>query len=400
MNTLGPIPPVRIRTATPSSVRAVNRSIVLDLIRRQQSISRADLARATGIFRSSVSEIVDELVDDGLVTERRGQSARGRTPVSLSLNDDKVRVLGLNIRPEYSRVGVAGLSGNIQHNITFENPSDPDDLVNKFAQAVDHLEFQVDHSLHKGYKRVGIAVPGHVDVDAGRILWTPIHTQMAGFDLAAKIARKTGMDVLVDNDCNVGALSELWLVGENSTELTEDFAFLNVSDYGVGAGMVIRGETYRGHDGNFVAEFGHMIVDPEGPQCACGRRGCWERFISNSDTWARYRPGETYSIANFDGMLRAAKEGDEKAAAALRVTTRYLAVGLSNMAYALNPSVIVIAGRIADMWDMIQANADEVFAQSNLKTRIRPARLSADDSLLHGAICLALREIFAAPKFG
>ena len=400
MSILEPPTPDRIRTATPSSVRAVNRSIVLELIRRRQSTSRADLARLTGIFRSSVSEIVDELVAEDLVTEGRGQAARGRTPVSLQLNDDKIRVLGLNIRPEYSRVGVAGLSGNIQHNVTFENPSDPDKLVARFAQAVDYLEFNLDERMHKGYKRVGIAVPGHVDVESGRLLWTPTHPEMAGFEIAAKIAEKTGMDVLVDNDCNLGALSELWLRSSNGTELPGDFVFLNVSDFGAGAGVVIGGETYRGYNGDFVAEFGHTIIDPEGPQCPCGRRGCWERFVCNSATWARFSPAETYSIEKFDGMVKAAKAGDEGAIAALRVTTRYLAIGLSNIAYTLNPSVIVIAGRIADMWDMIQEDAGRLFGQSNLTTHIRPARLSADDSLLHGAICLALREIFAAPKFG
>ena len=277
------------------------------------------------------------------MTERRGKSTRGRTPVSLSLNDDKVRVLGLNIRPEYCQIAVAGLSGTMQHTISFATPTDPDELVARFAKAVNRLEFDIDHHLHMGYKRVGIAVPGHVDLETGRILWTPTHPELAEFDIARSIAEKTGMDVMVDNDCNLGALSEMWLGGEASDELTEDFAFLNVSDYGAGAGMVIGGEPYRGHDTHFVAEFGHMIVEPDGPLCPCGRRGCWERFVCNTATWERYKPGEPYSMENFQRMLESAGHGDETAMAAIRETSRYLALGLSNMALVLNPATIVVA---------------------------------------------------------
>lgn len=390
----------RIRTATPSSVRAVNRAIVLELIRRREPISRADLARITGIFRSSVSEIVDELIEDNLVSERRGQSTRGRTPMSLSLNDEKVRVLGLNIRPDHCQMAVAGLSGKIQHTIRFTTPMNPDDLVSSFVQAVHHLEFEVDDQVHRGYQRVGIAVPGHVDVNTGRILWIPTHPDLVEFDIAREISRRTGMDVIVDNDCNLGALSELWLGAEKSKDLTEDFAFLNVSDFGAGAGTVIRGEPYRGHNSQFVAEFGHMIIHPDGPLCPCGRKGCWERFVCNTATWDLYRPEEPYTEDRFSVMLRDAMNGDEQAKAAVEVTARYLALGLSNMAFAVNPAVIVMAGRITSAWDLLKPAIEECFETARLKARVRPARLSADDSLLHGAVCLALRDIFAAPRFG
>lgn len=390
----------RIRTATPSSVRAVNRAIILELIRRRQPISRADLARATGIFRSSVSEIVDELVEDNLVSERRGQSTRGRTPMSLSLNEDKVRVLGLNIRPDHCRMAVAGLSGAIQHTVRFTTPMTAHDLVNSFVQAVHHLEFEVDDRVHRGYGRVGIAVPGHVDTDTGRILWIPTHPDLAAFDIAGEISQRLNLDVRIDNDCNLGALSELWLADDTTKDLREDFAFLNVSDFGAGAGTVIGGELYRGHDSKFVAEFGHMIIDPHGPLCPCGRHGCWERFICNTATWDRYRPGEEYSEDRFVTMLTNAESGDETARKSLREMARYLALGLSNMALALNPSVIVVAGRVTAAWEYLRPAIDECFATSRLEVPVRPARLSADDSLLHGAVCLALRDIFAAPRFG
>src|SRR5947209_12287027 len=129
--------PVRIRMATPSSVRAVNRSILLELIRKRQPVSRADLARLTGIFRSSVSDIVDELINEDLVMEERATvSGRGRVPMSLRLNDASHTVLGLNIRPRHCQLAYAGLSGQIQQTWTFRTPSSPHQLVQSVSKTV------------------------------------------------------------------------------------------------------------------------------------------------------------------------------------------------------------------------------------------------------------------------
>lgn len=120
-------PPWGIRTATPSSVRAVNRSIMLELIRRHHPISRADLARLTGVFRSSVSDIIDELVAEGLVVEKRVASnhSRGRVPMNLRLNETGYQVLGLNIRPSYCQLAYAGMGGRVQKSLIFETPTSP-----------------------------------------------------------------------------------------------------------------------------------------------------------------------------------------------------------------------------------------------------------------------------------
>ncbi len=113
---------------------------MLDLIRRQQPVSRAELARLTGIFRSSVSDIVDELVGEGLVKEERSTPSQpGRVPVSLRLNDSGYLVLGLNIRPAYCQIACAGLSGRIQKNLVFETPTSPKKLVQEAARAIQRL---------------------------------------------------------------------------------------------------------------------------------------------------------------------------------------------------------------------------------------------------------------------
>jgi predicted NBD/HSP70 family sugar kinase len=393
--------PPRIRMASPSSVRAVNRSIVLELIRRRQPVSRADLARLTGIFRSSVSDIVDELVAEELVAEERAVSSkRGRVPISLRLNDSGYSVLGLNIRPHHCQIAYAGLSGQIQQTWTFRTPSSPDQLVHGVSKTIKRIREDLGMPPSQTFRKMGISIPGHVDAPTGRILWTPTHEELANFPITEEILRQTGIPALADNDCNAGALSELWLARDKKNHRSNDFVFLNVSDFGTGAGVVINGQIYAGHNAHFAAEFGHMVVEPDGLPCRCGRRGCWERYVSNSETWRRFRPRAPFTAENFGQMLSSARTGDKQALECLRESARYLAMGIANIGVAYNPSEIVVAGRITEVWDLIAKEIEERYRSPYFRQTVRPARLSADDSLLHGAVCLSLQATFAAPRFG
>jgi predicted NBD/HSP70 family sugar kinase len=390
-----------IRTATPSSVRAVNRSIMLELIRRRQPVSRADLARLTGIFRSSVSDIVDELVEEDLVAEERAvPSQRGRVPMSLRLNDVGYPVLGLNIRPAYCQIARAGLNGHIHKSLTFRTPASPKKLVQAVARAIGRLQEERGRIGAPKFRRIGIAIPGHVDAPSGRILWTPTHKELADFPITREVFEQTGIEALADNDCNLGAVSELWLAKKENKERSANFFFLNVSDFGAGAGAVLNGEIYLGHDANFAAEVGHMVVQPDGVACNCGRRGCWERYVSNEATWRRVHPRTPFTVERFNEMLAAGLKGDVQALSGFRETARYLSLGISNIGYLFNPAEVIVAGRITAIWELLRADVERSYGSAQLGYSIRPARLSADDSLLHGAVCLALRDAFAKPKFG
>ena len=390
-----------IRTATPSSVRAVNRSIVLELIRRRQPVSRADLARFTGIFRSSVSDIVDELIEDGFVLEQRAiPSQRGRVPMILRLHDAGYPVLGLTIRPAYCQIARAGLNGRIHKSLTLPVPASPKKLVQCLADAIRKWCQEAAAAGAPEFRRIGIAVPGHVDAPAGRILWSPTHAELAGFPIAREIFERTGIETLADNDCNLGALSELWLGKMENKDHAANFMLLNVSDFGAGAGAVLNGEIYLGHDANFAAEVGHMVIAPDGLRCRCGRRGCWELYVSNEASWRRLHPRTPFTIERFNQMLAAAHSGEKRTLAAFRETARYLSLGISNIGFLFNPAQVIVAGRITAIWDVLSADLASSYGAAQLRYSIRPARLSADDSLLHGAVCLALRDAFAKPKFG
>ena len=388
------------RTATPSSVRDANRSIILNLIRLRQPISRAALSEQTGIYRSNVSGIVEDLIARDLVTERKGKpEGRGRVPIFLSLKADGFQVLGINMRPHKTSVALAGLTGEVKAQVEFSTPSQPVALVTEIAAAARQMGQRPELSGGREIQQVAMSMPGLVHTDSGVVRWLPKLPEYSGFDMASALQQTLGSPAAVDNDCNLGALAELWL-SEAENDHIRDFVFLEIGDVGVGAGILLNRELYRGHDGTLAAEFGHMIVDPNGPACVCGRQGCWELFVCDQAAWNRYSPDKHFTTARFERYLDAAAAGDELALAAALRTARYLSLGISNIAFALNPAVIVVAGKISRIWDLVHRTIEEAFASNKIEVHVRPAKLEADEMFSRGAIHLALSQVFARPKLG
>jgi predicted NBD/HSP70 family sugar kinase len=390
-----------VKVASPASIREVNRSILLRLIRKHQPVSRAELARITGFFRSTVSSILDEFLAESLVTEEpRKTRSRGRSSLSLHLNNDSYRVLGLSIRPTECKLAYAGLSGHIQKTWSFATPSTPQQLVQHAGNAMAQAAREIGLRGAERFRRIGISVPGLVDA-RGKILWTPTHPELTDFPLSERIEADTGVAAVAENDADACALSELWLTDGDPISARPDFVVLNVGDFGAGCGVVIDGHIYFGHNGQFAGEFGHMVIEASSKEvCRCGRRGCWELFVTNQATWRRYRPRSSFRAERFEEMLTLAQMGDTAALQAVREMADHLALGLSNIGFAFNPAEIVISGRIARVWNLIRPALEHAHRAPQLRYRVRVARLGDDDLMLHGAVCLALREKFAIPRFG
>jgi predicted NBD/HSP70 family sugar kinase len=385
-----------IHTATPSSVRDVNRSIILNLVRLHQPISRVDLSNRTGIFRSSVSAIVDDLVRDGLLIEERAvPKGRGRVPVNLFLNPSGFSILAVSIRAFHTRVATAGLTGEVQSTISFPTPQDPMQLVKEVQKAIKRMRSE----LPCEWQHVGISVPGLVNRDTGEILMVPSLPQYAGFPIAREIGGLAGADVTAENDTNAAALAELWF-HESEVAGIRDLVFVEVGEIGVGAGLIIQGELYGGHDNTWVGEFGHMIIDPSGPPCNCGRRGCWELFACDRATWQRYDSHTEFSTERFEQLIQLAQSGDARAVRAFRTTAEYLSLGISNIVFGLNPRRVVVAGEITKLWGLIQHTVESTWSAGRVQLHLYPARFVPEVLSLQGAVVLALQRAFAGPKLG
>ncbi|MEN6535005.1 MAG: ROK family protein [Bryobacteraceae bacterium] len=389
-----------VATATPSTVREINRAVTLNLIRLHEPVSRKELSNLSKIFPSNISAIVDQLIEEGLVLEKRSRRlARGRTPIDLYLNPNHLRVLGVNLRGDRTRVAWAGMSGRILGTVSFKTPSSVNGLIVALKRAVELARKSGDEGTEPQVHCIGISVAGLVEPGSGTVVMSPALPQFSGYALGRTISKELGLPVLADNDCNAGVLGELWH-NEGEAAGAGNVVFLSFSEVGVGSGLVINSELYRGHNLAWAGEFGHMVVDPAGPKCRCGRRGCWELYVSNQSTWRRYDAETGFTEERFRDLLHLAQEGDSRAVSAFETTAEYISLGLSNITFALNPSVIVVGGEITKVWRRIRRTIESAWTSPSVHTEILLSRFSLGDLYIRGAVALALQDIFAGPRLG
>ena len=387
-------------TASPSTIRDINSSILLNLIRLHQPVSRARLAVMTGMFRSSISDIVKELVEAGLLIEKRAMpEGRGRVPVMLSLNDRGFEVIGVSVRFDQTTMAVAGMNGKAGERIAFPTPETPDEFVAKVAAAAAKLSGGGGNRRSRSIQQIGVSIPGMVDANSGRVHWLTHIPGYSNFEMAAALGNALGIPVAVDNDANLAALAEV-TIARSEHDALRDFVFIDLGAESVGGGMVLNGELYRGHDATLAAEFGHMVIEASGVECYCGRRGCWEMYVSDRATLRRHAEMTGIPATTYTEFLRAATEGDPVAQACLESTARYIAIGLTNIAFAINPAAIVVAGRIRDAWQVVSPIVEQAFAATRLSLPVRKSRLISDELFLQGAILLALNRAFSQPDVG
>jgi predicted NBD/HSP70 family sugar kinase len=395
------------KRATRSTSRDINRQILLNLVREHQPVSRADLARMMKIGRGMVTTLTGELLAEGAIMEGEvGEAARGRKPTMLWVRTQDRLVVAVDVRFSRTYVMLSDFNATQIALESFETVTNPDELVAQIAARVEQLV--ESYAARWQVQGVGLVVPGMVDSGTGRILNSP---QLGWHDVDVREALEAALDlpVQIENAPIACALAHMWL-GERS-DGAGDFVYVTVSD-GVGAGMVVNGQVVRGHS-HTAGEFGHIALNPEGPRCLCGARGCFEAYTSNLATLGRYLGAEDISPAESRELLkrhditvtdlvRRARSGDERALAAIRETGRYLGLGLSMIVNALNPSRIVVGGEITAGWDLIaglvRAEVEgRALTRAAAATPVIPEQTSTHPRL-RGATALVAAPLFAAPQ--
>jgi predicted NBD/HSP70 family sugar kinase len=378
--------------ATSETARQINRRIALNFVRLYQPMSRADLARRSGLQRSTISAIIDQLIDEGWVTEGAiGRSPRGRRPRNLHLNAERAGIVGVELRPDQTTVGLAGIDARFMGQTQFETASTPERFVEDLAEATRTLRREHPRILCEG---MGVSLPGRVD-DSGRLVFAP-NLGWGQVQLTKMIEEAVGLPVNVENAANACALAELWF-GRHAEQVRHILA-VTVSE-GIGVGLLLNGQLVHGAT-SMAGEFGHVSLDDNGPPCRCGRRGCWERYGSNSAAVQYYASiGGASEAPRFVDLPRLADRGDVRAAETLERMARYLGLGLSNLAVGLAPDVIAIVGEVTTAWDRVGPIIDEIVRARALPqqvTRVVPTDPSAQPRL-RGAVTLVVQQHFGAP---
>jgi predicted NBD/HSP70 family sugar kinase len=380
-------------------VRNINRGVILNVIREGQPISRATIARVTRLNKSTVSSIVAGLLKEDLIAEKIEKGdAVGRYPLSLRLKKGRNIYGAVSFDSAATRVAVVDIDGTVLHTDKIQsNACPPEEFVTHCVQSL--ITLRTRNRLPQ-FRGIGISVAGIVDSTQSRVVFAP-NLGWENVNIGEVLARccsEVGA-VAVENDAKAAALAELWF-GRHNINLS-NFVFLSVGR-GIGTGIVIDRRILNG-DSHLAGEFGHMVLLEGGELCACGKRGCWEAYASDQATarrfaLARNANGGSQGTVTIDDVIAAAHAGDERAIEGLRVSARFIGMGIANVIKAVDPAAIIIGGHITRAWDLIAASiTDEVRARSFFGAQggppILPTSLTARPPLL-GAAALAVRKSF------
>jgi predicted NBD/HSP70 family sugar kinase len=392
------------QVARSETARDINRRIVLNLIRGHQPISRADLARHSGLQRSTVSVIAEQLIAERWVTEgANGHTLRGRRPRFLHLNKGRVGIIGINVRPATTTLALADLDANFVAQESLPTAPNPEQFVEELTPRLRNLIKMRPEITCEG---IGVSLPGRVDLASQRLVFAP-NLGWGDFDLKTALEHATGLPVELENAANSCALAEIWF-GRQSFAV-RNLVAVTVAE-GIGVGLILNHQLLQGSNG-MAGEFGHTAIVPDGLECKCGNRGCWELYASNSAAVRYYaqssspvRSGkkEVPAVATgptFDDLLRLTAQGDPKAEEALRQMGDYLGRGIAQLVTGLAPDVIVVIGEVTRAWNLIGPVIDAAVKRHSFTragTRVVPADPTSQPRL-RGTIALVLQKHFGAP---
>jgi N-acetylglucosamine repressor len=390
------------KRATRFTSREINRQIALNLVRDNQPVSRAELARRMEVGPSTVTTLVNELIAEGAIYEGEAMDVpRGRKPKMLYIRTRDRFAIAVDVRFSQTWLMLGDFGGRQLAMETFDTLYSPEELAAELARRIRRMLHM--HGADGSCEGVGMVIPGMVDQTTGRVLNSP-QLGWRDVEITSLLAAATGLPVHLENAPIACAMAQMWLGEQDQTPA--DFVYMTVSD-GVGAGVVVNGSIVRGN-GYTAGEFGHAPLGFDGPRCLCGATGCLEAYTSNLATISRYcghelsRDYVRETGLSLPDLITRARGGDAAARSAIQETGRYLGFGIAVIVSALNPSRIYVGGEITAAWDMIEPRIREVVASHALSpnaagTPIIPEQIGGFPRL-RGAMALVASPAFAAPK--
>ncbi|MGZ6827066.1 MAG: ROK family transcriptional regulator [Mycobacteriales bacterium] len=378
------------RRLDPSQARVVQQ------LRLHGPLARAEIVGRSGLSRPTVGSALDALPAQGLVVElpgrdpRRRSAAVGRAPAVLALDRRAGVAAGVDIGKRHVRVGISDLA----HVVVAER-----DLVVEpdlpAAEAVDLAAGLLDDVLAEaGLSRaavvgVGVALPGPLHSPTGLLGSSTILPGWAGVPAADLVGRRLGLPVRLDNDANLGALAErIWGAGRDC----QDFAYLKLAT-GIGCGLVLRGELYRGAGGT-AGELGHVVTDVNGPVCRCGNRGCLETIAGTEPVLALLRP--TLGDLTLAEVVARAVDGDATCRRVVADTGAAVGGAVATLVNLFNPARIVVGGALAATGPVLLDALAGTLARAAVPSALSDVtvvRAELDERAeLYGAIALVLGD--------
>jgi predicted NBD/HSP70 family sugar kinase len=378
-----------------SSLRELNRLRIVDSLRVNGTASRAELARRTGLSRSTVSTLVSDLQRRGLVVEQPGQFAGegqpGRPAALLQLDPSAGAAIGIDFDHDQLRVAVSDLSRIVlaEASALFDVDHDAAGALDMAADLVDQLLDEVGISRDR-VLGTGMALAGPIDHERAALHHSTVLPGWADVDAGAELERRIGTSVYVDNDANLGALAEVTLGAGRRARFA---AYIQIGS-GVGAGIVVNGSPYRGARGT-AGEIGHVVVDPQGPLCRCGNRGCLETVASTGALQALVSASRGHK-PTVQEMIAEALAGDAGCRRAITDAGRVVGGVVAGLVNLFSPEMVVIGGDLGEAGELLLKPLREAVIRDALPEAASGLEIVAGElgerANLLGALALVLMQ--------
>jgi glucokinase-like ROK family protein len=398
------------RTGDQSLVREINLSVIMNHLRKNAPMSRAALAEATGLNKTTVSSLVSELIEHQFVREvGRTKSGTGRPATMLILNPKAGFIVSCEIGADFILVICSDFAPEIiwRH----EEHSDPtlgQHAILERTLALLHQAVEVGRTLCGKLLGIAVGLHGLVDQASGALLFAP-NLGWKDLPIRAILQDKFEAPLFVDNEATFAALGEHYFgeaLGYN------EVLYIDATGTGLGGGIVHGGRVFSGVTG-VGAEFGHMTMDPDGELCNCGNRGCWETQVSQQVLFRFIRreieQGKASILSdngNLDQLtvpwiIEAARAGDTVAIDALNEIGHYLGIGIASLVNALNPELVVFGGTISLAGEFLLPVIEKEMRQHALKWNREAMKLvlarHGSDACVMGGVAAVYQAILAQP---
>lgn len=402
---------VQPSTADQVLVRKLNTSLILDCLRTRGPLSRARLSAVTGLNRSTVSSLVNDLLEEHLVREIGLEPAgRGRPGMLLELSPDGGCAVGVEIGVDFISVVLTDFVAQIlwRQRIS-SDPEDGQDVIVERAEAIVRAALEIGKDRGLRSLGIGVGVPGLVDVQQGSLVFAP-NLHWRDVPLRQMWTQRFNLSVFVENEANAAALGEYYF---GVARDVQSLIYLSAG-VGLGGGIIIKGKLFRG-SGGYAGEVGHMTMDPNGKPCGCGKRGCWETVVgpraivrqvrealeTNAESQIRTLVQDDLESIDVDVVVRAAQAGDHVARKALEEVGVQLGIGIANLVNAFNPEMVVLGGALSLASTFLLPVIEETARKHALAQPYDIVKVAASahgaDACVVGAVALVLDEILREP---
>ncbi len=388
-----------MRQGTFQWMKSVNKSIILNKIRTDAPISRAQIAKDTKLTPPTVSSNVKELIEQGIVIESKlGESQGGRKPTMLLINQTAFYVIGVDAGPEKIDCILVDLAGNIiqRSSSKLTTPITNEEYITILKDCI-HTCMQSSPAIMGSMIGIGVAMHGVVEVETGISLFAPI-LGLTNIPIKEELEKEFMLSVKVENDARAMALGESWFGDQGEVD---SMLAVNIG-HGVGAGLVIDGKLYHGAQ-DIAGEVGHMTIDLHGEVCECGNRGCLQTFITGpaiSRRAQKYLKSVNAKNQQITGenIYELAVSGHEEYVNLFKETGEIIGIGLTNLIHIINPEKIVLGGGVTKSGPLILPEIVKTIEQRALTPQAKKTKIVittlGDDATLLGAVSLLLVELF------